>query len=128
MSMRPLSAPRRRLPPAARWSVSNRPPDPRVSSRPRPRANETVGTRSAPSPSCRDNVPEHRRQRGLGDRSADGGLPARQSRLGQYGAVTRFVFTTLRGYERSWLKADFLGALTVWAILAPEALATAGVA
>jgi len=35
------------------------------------------------------------------------------------------VFTSLRGYDRSWLRGDLIAGLTVWAVLVPEALAYA---
>jgi MFS superfamily sulfate permease-like transporter len=33
------------------------------------------------------------------------------------------IFTSLRGYERSWFTRDMVAGLTVWAVLAPEVLA-----
>jgi len=38
------------------------------------------------------------------------------------------VFTSLSGYERSWLRGDLIAGLTVWAVLVPEALAYASIA
>jgi sulfate permease, SulP family len=38
------------------------------------------------------------------------------------------VFTSLAGYQSSWLSCDFIAALTVWAVLVPEALAYASIA
>lgn len=38
------------------------------------------------------------------------------------------LFTSLRGYERSWLRFDVVAGLTVWAVLVPEALAYATIA
>ena len=38
------------------------------------------------------------------------------------------VFTSLRGYDRSWLRGDLVAGLTVWAVLVPEALAYASIA
>jgi SulP family sulfate permease len=38
------------------------------------------------------------------------------------------VFTSLTGYQRSWLSGDLVAGLTVWAVLVPEALAYAGIA
>ena len=34
-----------------------------------------------------------------------------------------FVFPSLGGYQRSWLRGDLVAGLTVWAVLVPEALA-----
>ena len=39
-----------------------------------------------------------------------------------------WVFPTLRGYERTWLRGDVVAGLTVWAVLVPEALAYASIA
>lgn len=39
-----------------------------------------------------------------------------------------FVFTSLRGYRRAWLRGDLIAGLTVWAVLVPEALAYASIA
>ncbi|MET0928602.1 MAG: SulP family inorganic anion transporter [Aeromicrobium sp.] len=38
------------------------------------------------------------------------------------------VFTSLRGYRRSWLRGDLVAGLTVWAVLIPESLAYATIA
>jgi high affinity sulfate transporter 1 len=38
------------------------------------------------------------------------------------------LFTSLRGYDRSWLRGDAIAGLTVWAVLVPEALAYASIA
>ncbi|MGW5314664.1 SulP family inorganic anion transporter [Nocardia thailandica] len=38
------------------------------------------------------------------------------------------VFTSLQGYQRSWLRPDVIAGLTVWAVLVPEALAYASIA
>ena len=38
------------------------------------------------------------------------------------------LFTSLRGYDRSWLRFDLVAGLTVWAVLVPEALAYAAIA
>src|SRR5262245_9319176 len=38
------------------------------------------------------------------------------------------LFPSLRGYERSWLRADVIAGLTVWAVLIPESLAYASIA
>jgi MFS superfamily sulfate permease-like transporter len=38
------------------------------------------------------------------------------------------MFTSLRQYQRSWLKGDAVAGLTVWAVLVPEALAYASIA
>ncbi|MEV0248889.1 SulP family inorganic anion transporter [Nocardia sp. NPDC050712] len=38
------------------------------------------------------------------------------------------VFSSLRGYQRGWLRPDVLAGLTVWAVLVPEALAYATIA
>ncbi len=39
-----------------------------------------------------------------------------------------WLFPSLRGYERGWLRGDLLAGLTVWAVLVPEALAYASIA
>ena len=39
-----------------------------------------------------------------------------------------WLFSSLRGYQRSWLSGDLLAGLTVWAVLVPEALAYASIA
>jgi MFS superfamily sulfate permease-like transporter len=36
-----------------------------------------------------------------------------------------FLFGSLRGYRRAWLRADLLAGLAVWAVLVPESLAYA---
>ena len=38
------------------------------------------------------------------------------------------LFTSLAGYQRSWLTPDLIAGLTVWAVLVPEALAYATIA
>src|SRR5215211_4492837 len=38
------------------------------------------------------------------------------------------IFRSLSGYDRSWLRGDFVAGLTVWAVLVPEALAYASIA
>ena len=38
------------------------------------------------------------------------------------------IFTSLRGYQRSWLTRDMIAGLTLWAVLVPEALAYATIA
>lgn len=38
------------------------------------------------------------------------------------------MFASLRGYSRSWLRADAVAGLTVWAVLVPEGLAYASIA
>lgn len=43
-------------------------------------------------------------------------------------AGTRWLFSSLRGYQRSWLTGDIVAGLTVWAVLVPEALAYASIA
>jgi hypothetical protein len=35
-----------------------------------------------------------------------------------------FLFGSLRGYRRGWLRADLVAGLAVWAVLVPESLAT----
>jgi sulfate permease, SulP family len=40
----------------------------------------------------------------------------------------RWLFPSLGGYQRSWLRGDLLSGLTVWAVLVPEALAYASIA
>ena len=39
-----------------------------------------------------------------------------------------FLFPSLRGYQRTWLRGDLIAGLTVWAVLVPEALAYASIA
>jgi len=39
-----------------------------------------------------------------------------------------FLFRSLGGYQRSWLRGDLIAGLTVWAVLVPEALAYASIA
>lgn len=38
------------------------------------------------------------------------------------------VFSSLRGYQRGWLRGDVVAGLTVWAVLVPEAMAYATIA
>jgi MFS superfamily sulfate permease-like transporter len=38
------------------------------------------------------------------------------------------VFSSLRGYDRRWLRGDLIAGLTVWAVLVPESLAYASIA
>lgn len=38
------------------------------------------------------------------------------------------LFSSLRGYQRSWLRGDAVAGLTVWAVLVPESLAYASLA
>ena len=42
--------------------------------------------------------------------------------------MTLRPFNSLRPYNRSWLRLDLVGGLTVWAVLVPEALAVASIA
>ncbi len=39
-----------------------------------------------------------------------------------------WLFASLRGYQRSWLRGDLVAGVTVWAVLVPEALAYASIA
>jgi SulP family sulfate permease len=39
-----------------------------------------------------------------------------------------WLFGSLRGYHREWLRSDLVAGLTVWAVLVPEALAYASIA
>jgi high affinity sulfate transporter 1 len=39
-----------------------------------------------------------------------------------------WLFSSLRGYDRAWLRGDLIAGLTVWAVLIPEALAYASIA
>lgn len=43
-------------------------------------------------------------------------------------AGTPRLFASLRGYHRTWLRADLVAGLTVWAVLVPESLAYATIA
>src|SRR3954453_13815290 len=38
------------------------------------------------------------------------------------------VLSSLRGYQRAWLRADLVAGVTVWAVLVPESLAYATIA
>src|SRR3954449_8889806 len=38
------------------------------------------------------------------------------------------VLSSLRGYQRAWLRPDLIAGLTVWAVLVPESLAYATIA
>src|SRR3954453_15570996 len=38
------------------------------------------------------------------------------------------VLSSLRGYQRAWLRPDLVAGLTVWAVLVPESLAYATIA
>src|SRR6478672_2946372 len=59
------------------------------------------------------------RRRGWGVLSAGGGGAMGAPRFGS------FLFESLRGYRRGWLRADLLAGLAVWAVLVPESLAYA---
>jgi sulfate permease, SulP family len=39
-----------------------------------------------------------------------------------------WLFSSLRGYQKTWLRGDLIAGLTVWAVLIPEALAYATIA
>src|SRR6202451_2265346 len=39
-----------------------------------------------------------------------------------------WLFPSLHGYRRGWLRGDLIAGLTVWAVLVPEALAYASIA
>src|ERR1700759_1998764 len=39
-----------------------------------------------------------------------------------------WLFSSLRGYHRTWLRGDLIAGLTVWAVLVPGALAYATIA
>lgn len=47
---------------------------------------------------------------------------------GSVEARARWLFPSLVGYQRSWLRGDVVAGLTVWAVLVPEALAYATIA
>ena len=38
------------------------------------------------------------------------------------------LFSSLRGYQRAWLRHDLIAGVTVWAVLVPESLAYATIA
>ncbi|MFO7683068.1 MAG: SulP family inorganic anion transporter, partial [Chloroflexota bacterium] len=38
------------------------------------------------------------------------------------------ILSWLPNYQKGWLRADVIAALTIWALLVPEAMAYAGVA
>ena len=42
--------------------------------------------------------------------------------------VPRWLFPSLHGYQKGWLRGDLIAGLTVWAVLVPEALAYASIA
>lgn len=42
--------------------------------------------------------------------------------------LSSFLFTSLAGYRKNWLRGDCVAGLTVWAVLVPEALAYASIA
>src|SRR6201999_470844 len=42
--------------------------------------------------------------------------------------MPRWLFSSLRGYSREWVRGDLIAGLTVWAVLVPEALAYATIA
>src|SRR5271154_3703178 len=42
--------------------------------------------------------------------------------------MTTWLFPSLHGYERSWLRGGLIAGLAVWAVLVPEALAYASIA
>ena len=42
--------------------------------------------------------------------------------------MTSFLFGSVRGYRRPWLRSDAIAGLTVWALLVPQALAYASIA
>lgn len=44
------------------------------------------------------------------------------------GRMPGWVFGSLRGYRRAWLRRDLVAGLTVWAVLIPESLAYASIA
>ena len=44
------------------------------------------------------------------------------------GRAKSWLFASLRGYDRRWLRGDLIGGLTLWAILVPQALAYASIA
>ena len=43
-------------------------------------------------------------------------------------ALAAKLFPSLRGYENKWLRPDLVAAVTLWAVLVPEALAYASIA
>jgi hypothetical protein len=44
------------------------------------------------------------------------------------GRTRRLLFTSLAGYDRTWLRGDVIAGLTVWAALVAEALAYSSIA
>jgi SulP family sulfate permease len=43
-------------------------------------------------------------------------------------ALAGRLFPSLHGYKHKWLRPDLIAALTLWAVLVPEALAYAAIA
>src|SRR5262249_54438755 len=52
-----------------------------------------------------------------------GRVPCQRDRRRSDASVKIPLFTSLRGYDRAWLRGDLIAGLTVWAVLVPEALA-----
>ena len=50
------------------------------------------------------------------------------ARVARHDSSMSWLFPSLHGYRRDWLRGDLIAGLTVWAVLVPEALAYASIA